>query len=1258
MPFPYPESAVQHHHSQRRAERLRPRRAVKGARFRFAWLALLTAFSASGAFAANFVVTATDVALPVIREDQRREVLQIVVGNPAADGPAVLRLTSLGLRFESAAGAGLTTFQASDLLASIEIFRDSNGSGSFEPAADAFVGVLYSPDLAADGGLNMNLADSDPAELQVPSGGSQKYFIVLQAAPSASTASPNAFRISHLGAGSGASTAADASSGAALTLTTPTDRTSKLITAAFNQPPTTTGLADVFAFDNTVSGTVPLLPAFHDAEDASNQLAYTIVGNTNPALFQFVGIEPATGNLLLRYAAGSTGTSLLTIQARDTLGKTVTAPLQVKVVPFITFSDFLTVHPDAGGPLNRSLGNGQMNLLSYAFFLNQGANGGIAGLPRMLGTGNDRVFTHLRPKSTSDVLYSYQLSQDMATWVPAVKNVDYYENTRNQGDGSVRVELLLLGSYQKAFMRVQTQMLTPPPAPGAPLPPPPSGGGAAEWVGSAAGLSGGVALPPPPVAGNPIHQSAVFPSQTALTTSQAYASSVFIVDMDNDGFKDVIAASQNDNTVAWYHNNHDGTFGGKQVITSTAFGAIAVRAADLDNDGLVDVVSSSLNDGQVVWYKCLSIGVYGPAQILSNGSQFPTSLEIVDINNDGKPDILWTSWLGSKVSWLRNMGGGSFAASQAIVTQTIAPWSAVAADLDGDGLRDIVTASQNSHSVEWYKGNGDGTAGAKHILIMDNVEVQSPVAVAVADLDGDGLPDVIAGYEATNKIVWFRNTGSGTFSGQQTIATGVLAVFSVTAADVNGDGRIDILSASINDSKIAWYRNLGGGNFGNPAQNQIVISSSAAGAYSVTSGDLNQDGMTDVVSASQDDSKVAAYVNRGGQTGVTTTDVAPASILEGQKREMLRVDIASRGIAGDDTARLASISLLLESSPGVPLTTSQANALIENLYICADTNNSGSYEPDIDAPVAVLPYLSLNAGKLTVPVRDSAVGVQIAPGTTRGFFVVPQFTANAAGVSPNTLRITHFNTGPARSTAKDSATNTLLTVEETALPSAASSVTAAQINHAPTTIRLPNITVHDTATPSIIAVQNYFHDDEDNASDLRYAVTGNSNPGLFSFVGLDAGGILTIKYRPGIGGISDITVQATDLQGKSVSAISQVAVLLADTLGHWSSLNGGGDLMGYAFGLNPRAGGDVAGLPRIRIQGKARIVSHLKPAWATDLTYQYEVSQDMVAWIPAIKGIHYHEFTNDLPNALRRSDLVLLVNWPKAFMRVRAVLAN
>ena len=1221
-------------------------------RFLIGWLVFLAVLGGASGFAANFTLTATDVAPPAIVDAQRRAVLRVTVENPLDGGPATLHFASVGLRFENSAGAGLSTLEASKLFASIEIYRDANGSGSFELAADTFVSALYSPDIAPDGGLNMDFADSDPADLAVALGGSRNYFVVLTLSGAASSESPNTFRVTHLSAEAGASTATDAMSGGFLTLITGGSVTSKLITAAFNQPPTTTGIADVFAFDNALPGTVPLFPSFHDAEDASSQLSYSVTANTNPALFQFLAIEPANGNLLLRYAPGVSGSAQLTIQATDSLGKTVTAPLQVKIAPLITFGDFLTVHPGAGGPLESSLGNGQLNLLSYAFFLNEGINGGTAGLPRLQGTGNARVFTHLRPKVASDILYSYQISQNMATWAPAVRNVDYYENVRDIGDGSVRVELLLLGNLTKAFVRVQTQMIGGPPPPPAP----------ASIVEPVPIPVAAVPLPPPPGVGAPIHQSAIFPAQTALTTTQAYASSVFVIDMDNDGYKDVVAASQNDDTVAWYHNNHDGTFGAKQVITSSADGVVAVRAGDLDNDGLVDVVCTSLNDAKVTWFKRNANGTFGAAQTLVSVAQFPTSLEIVDLDNDGKPDILWTSWLGDKVSWLKNLGGGSFAPTQAVATQTGAPWSAVAADLDGDGVRDIVTASINNRSVEWYKGNGNGTFGPRRILIMDSSVVLSPVSVAAADLDGDGLLDVIAGYAAANKIVWFRNTGNGTFSGQQVIATGILGVYSVTAADMNGDGRIDILSAAVNDSKIAWFRNLGEGNFGDPAQNELIISNEVSGAFSVASGDLDQDGRMDVVSASQDDSKVAVYFNRGGQTGVTTIDSAPALIRDGQKRDVLRIEVSSRGIVGDNFARLASVALLLESSPGVPLTTGQANALIENLYIYSDTNNSGSLELEIDSPMAVVSYLSLNAGRLTVPVRDDAPGVQIAPAATRSYFVVPHFTTNAASVVPNTLRITHFSDGPGRSTLKDSFSNTLLTVEGLTPSSVGSSVITAGVNHAPTTVGLPSLTVRDTVAPSSVAIQNYFADEEDDASVLRYAITAKTNPGLFSFVGIDANGILLLKYRPGISGVSNITVEATDTLGKSVATTFQASVALADTFAHWAAGNGGAaagsNLMAYAFGLNPQVGGDVSGLPRTKIQGKVRVVSHAKPAWATDLTYQYEISQDMVTWIPAIKGVHYYEFAKDLPNALRQSDLVLMVNWSKAYLRVRAALAN
>ena len=274
--------------------------------------------------------------------------------------------------------------------------------------------------------------------------------------------------------------------------------------------------------------------------------------------------------------------------------------------------------------------------------------------------------------------------------------------------------------------------------------------------------------------------------------------------------------------------------------------------------------------------------------------------------------------------------------------------------------------------------------------------------------------------------------------------------------------------------------------------------------------------------------------------------------------------------------------------------------------------------------------------------------------------MIPQLTTNAAGQTPNTFRMTHLTSGPAPSSARDAFSGALLTMEASPISSVASSLSTAQTNNAPTTISLPNINVSNTISVSSISVRSYFNDVEDGAAGLRYEITGNTNAGLFSFVGIDAAGKLVIRYRPGISGNANLTMKATDSLGKWVSSTFGVSVSLANTFGNWSGVGGGAGqtgLLRYAFGLTP-LGGDVAGLPRLKIQGKARVVTHQKPMWATDLNYQYEISQDLVNWIPAIPGVHYYEFTKDLPNALRQSECVLLVGWPKAYLRVRANLTN
>ena len=90
------------------------------------------------------------------------------------------------------------------------------------------------------------------------------------------------------------------------------------------------------------------------------------------------------------------------------------------------------------------------------------------------------------------------------------------------------------------------------------------------------------------------------------------------------------------------------------------------------------------------------------------------------------------------------------------------------------------------------------------------------------------------------------------------ISTSAEYAYSVYAADMDGDGDIDVLSASENDDKIAWYE-----NDGSESVTTHTITTIADYAVSVYAADVDGDGDMDVLSASSNDNKIAWYENMG-----------------------------------------------------------------------------------------------------------------------------------------------------------------------------------------------------------------------------------------------------------------------------------------------------------------------------------------------------------------------------------------------------------
>ena len=86
------------------------------------------------------------------------------------------------------------------------------------------------------------------------------------------------------------------------------------------------------------------------------------------------------------------------------------------------------------------------------------------------------------------------------------------------------------------------------------------------------------------------------------------ARSVFAADMDNDGDMDILSASYLDDTIAWYENDGaaDPSWTAADIATS-ADGARSVFAADMDNDGDMDIISASRDDDTIAWYETSAI---------------------------------------------------------------------------------------------------------------------------------------------------------------------------------------------------------------------------------------------------------------------------------------------------------------------------------------------------------------------------------------------------------------------------------------------------------------------------------------------------------------------------------------------------------------------------------------------------------------------------------------------------------------------------
>ena len=207
------------------------------------------------------------------------------------------------------------------------------------------------------------------------------------------------------------------------------------------------------------------------------------------------------------------------------------------------------------------------------------------------------------------------------------------------------------------------------------------------------------------------------------------------------------------------------------------------------------------------------------------------TVSVADVNGDGIPDVLSTGpdTAGGSAQIYIGKGNGTFTAAQTLEYGAAAGGnffvdSGLLADMNGDGCPDGVVGD-NASVIHIYpgdcKGNFDTTVNYQIYGMGDAV-----FGLAVADVNGDGLPDLVTGgfpfdagagtgAMAGNLLGVRLNDGKGHL-GPLAVYAGDPGMYSLVVADLHGNGHPEVVTANQDVNTVTVYQNDGAGGFGPP----------------------------------------------------------------------------------------------------------------------------------------------------------------------------------------------------------------------------------------------------------------------------------------------------------------------------------------------------------------------------------------------------------------------------------------------------------
>jgi hypothetical protein len=302
--------------------------------------------------------------------------------------------------------------------------------------------------------------------------------------------------------------------------------------------------------------------------------------------------------------------------------------------------------------------------------------------------------------------------------------------------------------------------------------------------------------------------------------------------LTDSGHLDLVTTTGFGSTLALFYGNGDGTFQTPTVLPLPEEDTDPFIVADVNGDGKSDIVTgtdalSSYSGAPQYLTVLLNHGngnfgdsplLFAAASAVSNNQATASNaigLTLADLTGNGKLDLVTTDWdipietlsngqipmpptvnpqtqqvdTHGSISVLPGNGDASFGTEVQYETGA-RPIAVAAADLDGDGKQDLVTVNAAENDLSILKGNGDRTFQPAITIAVGT----NPNAIAVADFNGDGKPDIAVTNLVDNTVsILINQSTAGSISFAAPVNYSVDTYPSgVVARDFNHDGKLDL----------------------------------------------------------------------------------------------------------------------------------------------------------------------------------------------------------------------------------------------------------------------------------------------------------------------------------------------------------------------------------------------------------------------------------------------------------------------------------